>query len=250
MHRLDLHGATVVVTGASRGIGAELAGQLAKDGARVIAVGRSVADLQALAARYPAKIRPLAADLSRPSEVDRLIADLRESEPGISVLVNNAAMQTELDPFSDDVIASARKELALDFEAPMALTFGLLPVLAGRERAAIINITSALAVVPKASAPVYCAAKAALRSLSRTLRYHCEDHAPQVVVSEVVMTLVDTEMTSGRGSGKISPGRAAAHVLDVIRSGQGEVWVGKTKILRTLHRLAPGLAYRLMRRAG
>ncbi len=250
MQRLDLRDATVVVTGASRGIGAELAAMLAKDGARVIAVGRSVADLQSLAARYPPQIRPLAADLSLPSEVDRLIADLRESEPGISVLVNNAAIQTELDPFSDDVIALARKELALDFEAPMALTFGLLPVLAGKERAAIVNITSALAVVPKASAPVYCAAKAALRSLSRTLRYYCEDQAPGVAVSEVVMTLVDTAMTSGRGSGKISPGQAAAHVLDVIRSGKAEVWVGKTKILRTLHRIAPGLAYRLMRRAG
>lgn len=250
MRPLDLDGATVVVTGASRGIGAALVSLLVHEGARVIAVGRSVADLQALAVKHSGKVRPLAADLSLASEVDRVIADLRRTEPGLSVLVNNAAMQTELDPFSDDVIALARTELALDFEAPMVLAFGLLPLLAEKERAAIVNITSALAIVPKASAPVYCAAKAALANLSRTLRYHCEEKAPQLAVSEVVMALVDTDMTTGRGAGKISAESAAAHVLGAIRSGQPEVWVGKTKILQALHRLSPRLAHRLMRRAG
>ncbi|MGO4835837.1 SDR family NAD(P)-dependent oxidoreductase, partial [Rhizobiaceae sp. 2RAB30] len=130
-----------------------------------------------------------------------------------------------------------------------ALAVALLPVLVDNKPAAIVNLTSALAVAPKAAAPVYCATKAAVRNFSRGLRYQCEDAALGVSVIEVVMALVDTGMTRGRGKGKISPGAAARHVIDAIERGRDEVWVGATRIIRALHRISPRLAERVLRQS-
>jgi uncharacterized oxidoreductase len=68
----------------------------------------------------------------------------------------------------------------------------------------IVNVTSGLALAPKQSAPVYCAAKAGLRSFTKSLRYQERARAPHVRVVEVLPPLVDTDMTRGRGRGKMS----------------------------------------------
>jgi uncharacterized oxidoreductase len=61
------------------------------------------------------------------------------------------------------------------------------------------------------------------------------------------MPLVDTDMTRGRGSGKISAKTAALAVIGGISARRDEIWVGKSRLLRTLNRLAPGVAARLLR---
>ncbi len=61
------------------------------------------------------------------------------------------------------------------------------------------------------------------------------------------MALVDTDMTKGRGSGKISPARAAAEILAGMREGRDEIWVAKAGLLRILHRLSPKLAAGVLR---
>jgi uncharacterized oxidoreductase len=139
-------------------------------------------------------------------------------------------------------------EIAINLSAPVALTAGLLPVLARNPGAAVVNITSALALAPKAAAPVYGATKAALRNFSRALRYQCEDERTGIAVLDVVMTMVDTAMTAGRGGkAKISPERAAAAVMSAIRRRRAETWVGPTWVIRLLDRVWPALAYRMLR---
>lgn len=66
-----------------------------------------------------------------------------------------------------------------------------------------MNITSELAGVPKQSAPIYCATKAAMHSFTKALRYQLEHTASKVF--EIVPVLVETEMIKGRGKGKITP---------------------------------------------
>lgn len=110
-----------------------------------------------------------------------------------------------------------------------------------------MNVSSGLALAPKASAPVYCATKAAVRSFTKALRYQCEDAAPNVAVVEAIMALVDTDMTQGRGARKMSAHDAAAEVVRGLQRGAPEIWVGRTRLLKTLLRLAPGVAERMMR---
>lgn len=247
---LDLSRSTAVVTGGARGIGLELTRQLVARGAKVIAIGRNPEHLQAVQAEFPAEVTIRAVDLSSGPEVDRLVAELAAEAPEIDILVNNAGVQYEMDLFGRDpaeVTRLARREISTNLESVIVLTLGLLPIIARHEQGAVINVSSGLAIAPKAASPVYCATKAAVRSFTKALRYQCAGKAPHVLVSEAIMALVDTDMTSGRGSGKISAARAACEVLSVLDSYRPEVWVGKAKLLRLVNRLSPALAERIMR---
>ena len=103
-----------------------------------------------------------------------------------------------------------------------------------------------LAFTPKETAPVYCAAKAFVHSFSIGLRYQLE--ARGIRVFELIPPLVDTDMTQGRGNGKIAPDAVAAAFLGAWRQDRYQVRVGRTKLFMIAHRLAPGLICRIVRR--
>lgn len=247
---MNLPGSTILVTGATRGIGRELTRQLVGLGAEVVAAGRDRDRLDALRADYPDRVRPWAVDLADPDAVDTFVHDLPDRHPTLSVIVNNAGVQTLTDFLADDphtLRQSLRREIAVNLDAVIALSTGLLPHLRSRPSAAIVNITTGLALTPKRSAPVYCATKAGVRVFTRALRYQCQHAAPHIRVIDAVMPLVDTDMTQGRGHGKISPVDAAAAVIAGIRRDAAEIYVGKVKLLRAIMRLSPALGYRILR---
>ncbi len=216
-------------------------------------MGRDRARLDALATEAPGRIHVVAADLSAPSDVDRLIDDVGRIAPDLSLLVNNAGLQSLTDLTADtarvDHAEALRRELSVNLDAIIQLCIGLAPSLKRQPSAAIVNVSSALAIAPKASAPVYCAAKAGLSAFTRALRYQFEDRAPNVRVVDAIMGLVNTDMTAGRGRGKITPERAAHATLKGLEEGRVEYAIAQAALLRRLHRLAPGLADRVMRNA-
>jgi uncharacterized oxidoreductase len=247
---LNLSGSTILVTGATRGIGRELTRRLVGVGAEVVAAGRDRAGLDALVADHPDRVRPWTIDLADPDAVDTFIRDLPDRHPALSVVINNAGVQTLTDFLAEDPHAqrpSLRREIAVNLDAVIALSTGLLPHLRGQPSAAIVNITTGLALAPKRSAPVYCATKAGVRAFTRALRYQCQHAAPHIRVVDAVMTLVDTDMTRGRGRGKISPVDAAAAVIAGVRRDAAEIYVGRVKLLRAIMRLSPALGYRMLR---
>tara|TARA_R110000868_G_scaffold124399_5_gene328905 strand:- start:3711 stop:4445 length:735 start_codon:yes stop_codon:yes gene_type:complete len=237
----------VLVTGGTSGIGRELARQLVAKGARVIVTGRDRTRLEEMAALSPSIIK-YRSDFSVAGDVDRLVANIVQVHPDLSLVINNAGVQAEMRLTDGSArLDEIRRELAINLDAVIAVTIGLLPVISARGGGAIVNISSGLGVVPKAASPVYCAAKAAVRSFTKTMRYQCEDDETGVRMVDAVMTLVDTGMTKGRGRGKTSPEKAAAAVLRGIAAERDEIWIGKTKLLRVLNRLSPRFAERLMR---
>jgi uncharacterized oxidoreductase len=247
---MQLEGIKALVTGGSSGVGRALALKLAGMGAKVIITGRDRARLDAVAREHPQTIIPLATDLANTAAVDELIDTLRNDHPDLALLVNNAGVQHLLDMVGDTpekTLAQAREEIAINLSAPAALTIGLAGVLQRQRQAMIINISSGLAISPKTSAPLYCATKAALDSLTRTPRYRMQDGRLPVRIMHVVLPLVDTPMTAGRGAGKMTPEAVAEVMMRGIAKDREEVWVGKARILRILAAVAPHLAVRLLR---
>lgn len=251
MARFDPAGRTVLLTGAGAGIGLALARRLLAGGvARLLAVGRDAAKLDALTAEGSGRVVPIVADLAQHAAVDALIARVTTETPDLSLMINNAGVQVLIDlPPAEPaaLIAAVRSEAAINYDAPVALCIGLLPLLARQPSAAIVNITSGLALAPKASAPGYCATKAALRSFTRSLRDQCRAAAPNVLVIEALPPMVDTAMTAGRGRAKISPDACAAQILAGLAAGRGEVDVGLTRVLRAAMRVSPALGHRIVR---
>lgn len=248
--KMNLTGQTALVTGGAKGIGRELTRQLSAQGAKVVMVGRDTRALDEMTSELSGVATGISADLSRPTEVDRVIATVSAEYPSLSVLINNAAVQTEMnlfDPAATDRRTWMKQELALNLEAVICLTTGLLPLLRRQASAAVINVSSGLAIAPKKDAPVYCATKAGLRSFTRALRYQCSESAPHIKVVEAVMALVDTDMTRGRGTGKISPFRAAREIIAGLERGRDEVWVAKAALLPVLQRLSPALVARILK---
>ncbi len=232
----------IVVTGASRGIGLELVRHLITQGHPVIGIAREAPDLPDPLFRF------IRCDLSDRTAVSALAQNPLHLKPG--GLINNAAVQTEGDPVTLSAAAATYigTELDVNLAAPLILGTALMPVIAEAPDGFVCNVNSCLALAPKTSAPAYCAAKAGLSNATFALRERARAW-PGLLVSEVLLPLVDTDMTAGRGRRKISAAQAAAGILDGIARRRTATTIGGARVLYAIWRLSPGLARMVLRGA-
>lgn len=232
-------GHVVLITGGATGIGFALAEKFHAAGNRVIIIGRTESALSKAATELPGVITRVT-DISVASERARLAAEF----PEVSILINNAGLQINT-PLLELAPQDIEYEHNVNFLAPVLLCRAFLPQLVRCESAAIVNVTSGLALVPKQVAAMYCASKAALHSFSKTLRWQLEDTS--VRVFEILPPLVDTAMTAGRGKGKIIPAQLAEEFWAGFTQDRFEMLIGKTKLLALVNRLAPSIAEKILR---
>lgn len=183
-------GNTILVTGGGTGIGRGLAESLHRLGNQVVVAGRRRELLQAVVDANPG-MGHLPLDQGDPGGVRRFVAEVTERYRGLNVVINNAAIMRVEDLAVGDV-AAAEAVVAVNLLGPIRLTAALLPALLARPRAAIINVTSALAFVPKAITPTYSATKAALHSYTESLRFQLRDTPVHVI--EIVPPRVQTDI--------------------------------------------------------
>ena len=210
-----------------------------------IVCGRNVKKLEAVQKEHPT-LFTFPCDITSEQDQQGLVEHITQKYPKLNILVNNAGIQHNYD-FADTKshIEVIEEEVNINLLAQLKLTDRFLPILMGSPNAAVVNITSALALVPKQSAPVYCATKAAMHNFTKALRYQLE--RTPIKVFEIIPPLVDTEMTKGRGKGKMTPEALATEALRGIESNKYEIQIGKTKILFALNRLLPSVAKRIIR---
>lgn len=189
---MRLEGARVLITGGSSGIGLALARAMSERGAAVTITGRDATRLEAAASEHHA-IRGLVCDVTVDADVLRL-RDRLVDEGGIDVLVNNAGVMQFFDVTSGFPLERQLDEVNIDVNGPLRLVDAFLPHLLERP-SVIVNVSSGLAWVPYATAPVYSGAKAFLHAWTMALRAQLAGTSVRVV--ELLPPVTDTPMAHG-----------------------------------------------------
>ncbi len=240
---MQTSGHKVLITGATRGIGLAIARRFAEAGNRIVIVGSSTDSVERVLAEEPSW-SGRACDLGSLESRQTLIAWIRSEHPDLTVLINNAGVQWDMEA-SEDAPLRLCGEVAVNAEAVVHLCTALRPVLEEQAEAAIVNVSSGLAIVPKASAPVYCATKAFVRSYSISLRYQLD--GTSVRVFDLAPPLVATDMTAGRNEGALSAEGLVDFLWRAWERDQFYIPAGQTRLLEWVNRLSPSLAQKIMR---
>jgi short-subunit dehydrogenase len=163
---------TALITGASSGIGEELAGLFAKDGYNLVLVARNQAKLEALsqqlAEKYDVSVWVEPADLSKRGAAKKLAAKLTQQNIEIDVLVNNAGV-LEHGRFVDIGGSAHQRILDLNVTGLTAMLDQFLPVMQKRGNGRVLNVASIAAFQPLPSLATYAASKAYVLSLTESL---------------------------------------------------------------------------------
>jgi len=196
-------GGAALVTGASSGIGLELARGLASRGVDLVLVARSEDKLKALSAQlataYKVHAIPVAADLSAPDGPAVLMAQLRDVDVTLDILVNNAGIGV-YGPFANQGPAREAEMLRLNVAAPTELAAYLVPGMIRRRRGLVLNVSSTAGFAPVPWLGTYGASKAYLVQWTHALADELEGTGVRVAVLCPGTTATNFQSVSGAGA--------------------------------------------------
>lgn len=244
---MEMHHNTILITGGTSGIGYEFASQLLKLGNTVLVTGRDQAKFEQTRQRLPG-VHTFQSDVRDLAAIQQLFAQVTTQFPALNLLINNASEMRKLnlqDPKLD--LVGITREVDISLAGPIRMVQQFLPHLLRQPTAAILNISSGLALVPFPLAPIYGAAKAGLHSYTQALRVQL---APtHVKVFELVPPAVNTPLNDRFAGGEdlttlLEPDQLVAKALQGLERDQWTMYPGLAGVLRVMSRLAPGFVLR------
>ncbi|BAZ50015.1 short-chain dehydrogenase/reductase SDR, HetN [Nostoc sp. NIES-4103] len=249
----NIAGQTILLTGASRGIGAFIARALAKEKATVVGVARSQQGLDQLSTEVKAlggHWLGIKYDLSNVEDLPSLVQQINRLAGPIDILINNAGIEIYKN-FQDYSTSELQSVLTINLLSGMELTRLLLPTMLHQKRGHIINIASLSGKKGNAYNSIYCASKAGLLMWSDSLRQELVSTGVDVsvicpgYVCESGM-FADTGISAPNLAGTSKPTDVSQAVIQAIKQNQAEVIVnqdaftaGFTKLLLALWQLSP-----------
>lgn len=247
---MQLSGSTVLLTGATGGIGHAIARALSGRGAKLVLTGRRTDVLEPLAAELGASA--LAVDLSDRAAVAQLVQDAG----AVDVLVANAALpgSGRLDSYSEEQMDRA---LEVNLRVPIALTHALVPAMLQRGRGHLLYISSLSGKAATPGSALYSASKYGLRGFAAAMRADLRNEGVGVscvfpgFISDAGM-FADSDVKLPTGVGTRTPDQVAAAVVGAIERNRGEVDVAplSMRLGATFAGIAPELSATVARRMG
>jgi NAD(P)-dependent dehydrogenase (short-subunit alcohol dehydrogenase family) len=245
-------GQVALITGASRGIGAATARELAQRGYALVLAARSTGPLETLAAelsRSGAPALPIPTDLRSVDEIQRLARLALAHFGRIDALIHNAGTG------GDRLIAQVGGEavatiIDTNLRAPIEITRALLPGMLDRRRGAIVFVASVVGHIGMPSAAIYCASKFGLRGFAHGLRREVAHRGVSVTV--ISPGFIKTDMTRWMGDLPLPGPAIVAHAIaGALVRPRRELFVpGYYRLLVWLEHLLPGVADVALRRRG
>ena len=221
--------ATALVTGASSGLGAEFARQLAADGYDLVIVARNEVRLAAertkLVDRYGIDVELLPADLVTDHGCAAVSARVGDQHRRVDVVVNNAGLGT-YQGFGVADLADEERQLDLNVRAVMRISYAAVRAMKARGSGRIVNVSSVSAFVPRGGNPTYGAGKAWVTLFSEALSLQLQGSG--VTVTAICPGFTHTEFHE-RANADMShvPDRMWLEAEDVVREGLADAMQGK-----------------------
>ncbi|MFK7857219.1 MAG: SDR family NAD(P)-dependent oxidoreductase [Granulosicoccus sp.] len=191
--RFSLTGRTALVTGASRGIGAEICRVFADAGADIVAVARDRQELEKVASQVKGLGRSCmiqVCDLSDRAAISQLCASVL-AETDVDILVNNAGVAL-VAPALDATLADWDATMAINVRAPFQLAQLLAPGMIERRWGKVVNISSQAGVIGLEEHTAYSSSKAAMNAMTRGLM--CEWARHNIQINAICPTVILTDM--------------------------------------------------------
>lgn len=237
---MDLSKKRVVITGGGSGIGLAMARSIAAAGAHVVITGRDQHKLATAAAHHP-HISSKVCDVTDEAAVAAL-RDAMDAAGGTDMLINNAGVMHWFDVKQAFPLEKQLQEIDIDVSGPVRLVHHFLPGMLKRE-SAIVNVSSGLAYIPYASAPVYSASKAFLHAYTQSLRAQLVGTPVQVI--ELLPPVVDTPLAGDLEPSfpRMSPEKLVSAFLKGLKNNAEEITPGQSAQLKLMRRLAPGFIF-------
>lgn len=209
---MKLQNATVLITGANRGIGLAFAREALTRGARKVYAG----------ARDPASVtlrgaEAIRLDVTKPEDVAAAARRLGD----VTLLINNAGIGAFGGFLAEGSIDAARTQLETNYFGPLRMSLAFAPVLAANGGGAILNVLSIASWISTPMLAVYGSTKAAEWSLTNGLRHELRAQGTQVLGMH--MGFVDTDLTREIDVAKSTPDAVVREALDALESGAEEV---------------------------
>ncbi len=237
----------VLITGGGSGIGLSLAQKFMEHGNTVIVTGRNLAKLEKVKTDFP-QIHIYQSDVTKEEDVKSLVDQIQTEFGGIDVLVNNAGIMLLLDTANENNdLQKQFEEIEINYHAPIRMLYYFLPQLKKSKSATLINVSSGLAYVPFAQAPVYSGTKAAVHLWTQAIRPQLKPHNIKVV--ELLPPVVDTKLSKDAdlkddNLKPMPPEKLAELFWKDYTNGKEEITPGLSKQLKLMSRLAPKFIFK------
>lgn len=232
----------VLITGGGSGIGLSLAQKFMNHGHEVIITGRNLQKLEQVKADFP-QINIYQSDVTKEDDVKSLANQIQNTFGGIDVLVNNAGIMVLLDTgIETNDLQKQFEEIEINYHAPIRMLHHFLPQLKKSKSGTLINVSSGLAYVSFAQAPVYSGTKAAVHFWTQAIRPQLKPHNIKVV--ELLPPVVDTKLAKDAdlkddNLKPMPPEKLAELFWKDYTNGKVEITPGLSKQLKLMSRLAP-----------
>ena len=252
---MELKNNTILITGGAGGFGLEFATKFIALGNTVIITGRDQAKLNVAKQKLP-RLHTFQSDVSDPEAIKQLFEKVTAQFPKLNILINNAGEMRKISLHDNSIdLNNITREIEINLMGPIRMVQQFLPHLKKQSNAAILNVTSGLALVPYPISPIYGATKSGLRSYTKSLRVQLKNTGIKVfeLIAPGAKTPLNDKFSGMDGFDEkllMDPEKLIAAAIKGMGNDKWEIYPGIARILLIMSRIAPAFILKQLSKAG
>lgn len=240
---MQLQNNTILITGGTSGFGFEFAEKLIALGNTVIITGRNAQKLRETKQKLPA-VHTVQSDVSKAEDIISLYNQVTLEFPDLNILINNAGEMRKIGLQQNHELQDITREIEINLMGPIRMVQQFLPHLKKQKTAAIMNVTSGIALMTFPLSPIYSASKSGLRAYTQALRVQVKNTRIKIfdlVAPGSSTPLNDKFLEDGAVDSRMlmSPEKIVDSAIKGLQNDTYEIYPGMAKLIRIMSRLAP-----------